>query len=633
MSLKQDIKLAYREHKEIFLVILAFCAILIPIAGNNSYWLDELYSVYARGIRYDGVWEHIKSQWVGNRSYPLYEVSLFIWMKVFGATEASTRILSVIYSAMAAIFLYLFVTKLLSKRVALLVTVLFLFSNMNIHYALETRYYSQMLMFTSLSVWLLLRYLEQLKGCSWRDLFYNKAFLWLSLSNAALILNHTFNYFFLVAQGLFLLIHLISMRSGEHILVITVKAIAVYLTPMLITALIWLPAYSTLYSPKATSYLRTLLHDSYSMVAPHIGWRFFILVGLLLLGLSAMVYLIKKRLTNVKQRLLSLYPRIDFYKWKVVSLFLLSGVAVMFLYITNYGFLGFFMNHLFLHPANIFTTAMLHVNLRLPEGMYVIIFILLVVVFFKTMIRLYRSNLNKVALTRRLFLLYFLFWLFVPIILIFLLLSFAQLDKFAPRYILFGLPAFMILLALVIEQALALLHAGARRLVGHSFIRLYVRYPAVWAVIFALILVWPLGYKALIRPKTDWRGISEQIVQTIEQDASLSYIVYETTFQDVPTLNYYLQRQSEHVAVGGVIQRREEDSIAMFESYRPRILRKEYRKVIEQHDYLLIAFTHQQEGQFPNTLELLSEHYKLESNRLAQDGRGFLLYNTRVANN
>ena len=129
-------------NKVLICVLFFTFAMKLFLADWNSFWLDELYSVYRlmllsepTSANIDSVWELIHQyQTVRITSYPLYDVVLYIWMEIFGQSEVAVRALSILYNTLAIMFIYMFVKKIFGKHTAILSTLLLVFSFMTFHF-------------------------------------------------------------------------------------------------------------------------------------------------------------------------------------------------------------------------------------------------------------------------------------------------------------------------------------------------------------------------------------------------------------------------------------------------------------------------------------------------------------------
>lgn len=231
-----------REHKELTLIVFVSFMMRLLLADWNSYWLDELYSVFERGIALDSSIEVLKYHQNRHSPMPLYEFILFNWMTLFGHTEVITRTLSSLYVALSTIFLYLLTIKTFSRRIAIASTLLYSFSYMAIYYALEARYYGQMLFLCVLSSYLLFVYLENITNhFSLEQIIFNKYYFLLSVVNVAVMLTFSFNYLFLAAQGVFVITYFIYLNRSEGFFKNVFYATSIYVIQVALMVILWGP--------------------------------------------------------------------------------------------------------------------------------------------------------------------------------------------------------------------------------------------------------------------------------------------------------------------------------------------------------------------------------------------------------
>ena len=172
--------------------MLNFCFKLINIT-HDPIWYDECFSIfYAQqtipDILHVSTWEPPP---------PLFNIGLYFWIKLFGISELSVRLLPTLISSFTGVVLYLFLKRFTTNRIAITASVLFLFSNISFYYAHEVRCYSFALLVSIVSIWLFIELLIKptyiLSLC-------------LGLSYYILIMTHYLTFFILLFQGILFLI-------------------------------------------------------------------------------------------------------------------------------------------------------------------------------------------------------------------------------------------------------------------------------------------------------------------------------------------------------------------------------------------------------------------------------------------
>lgn len=176
------------------------------VADRNSYWLDEIYSVTIHGAWNENAIELVRVLANGGVYPPIYFVGLFEWMSWFGDSEAATRFLSNVFIALATLFLYLAVRQSHARRIALGSAVVFSLMYTPMFYGLEARPYALGIFLAIFSSYLFLRIAADVSVRGWRLAVVSPTGSLLVLANAALLLTHYYNVFFVAAQGLFALV-------------------------------------------------------------------------------------------------------------------------------------------------------------------------------------------------------------------------------------------------------------------------------------------------------------------------------------------------------------------------------------------------------------------------------------------
>jgi hypothetical protein len=182
------------------IVALAALARVILI-GHESYWYDEIWSVNQVAKPFGEMLAELVREDVHP---PLYSIVLWGWTRTFGHGEVATRLLSALFSTLAVLPLYGIGRMLWDRRTGLLAATLLALNAYVAFYGRETRSYSLMLFLSLLSIWALLRWVEQ-PGARAR------AAAWIAAS-VLLAYTHVYGTFVLVAEGLFVLWRLPAMR-------------------------------------------------------------------------------------------------------------------------------------------------------------------------------------------------------------------------------------------------------------------------------------------------------------------------------------------------------------------------------------------------------------------------------------
>jgi mannosyltransferase len=174
------------------LLIIAVGALLrVYKLDGDSLWLDEASSVKFSRDSLSGIIET-----TGKDVHPpLYYFALHYWMKLFGDSETSARLLSALFGILALPLVYKVATHLFDKSTGLLAALLLALSRFHLEFSQEARMYSLLVLLSLLSIYFFLKLLE---GKSrWALILYITA-------SAALMYTHVYSFFILAAENLYL---------------------------------------------------------------------------------------------------------------------------------------------------------------------------------------------------------------------------------------------------------------------------------------------------------------------------------------------------------------------------------------------------------------------------------------------
>lgn len=143
-------------------LILLLGLVLRLIAINQSLWLDE--AIGALVVR-DMPFHDIFSSFLPVDNHPpLYYLLLKLWTMIFGYSEISLRLPSVIFGIATIYLTYLIFVKITNnKKMGLATTLLLATSQFHIYYSQEARMYSMAAFFASTAFYFYLRILEDHK--------------------------------------------------------------------------------------------------------------------------------------------------------------------------------------------------------------------------------------------------------------------------------------------------------------------------------------------------------------------------------------------------------------------------------------------------------------------------------------
>ncbi len=124
--------------------------------GYSSFWYDEIISVQSASLDFGHI-KHV-SEW--DKNPPFYYYCLSVWIKLLNDSEFTVRLLSVIFSSLAAGTLFLLANNYFNKTTAVISSLLFLSSNILFYYSHEARAYSLVLLLALISTYLYFSFKE-----------------------------------------------------------------------------------------------------------------------------------------------------------------------------------------------------------------------------------------------------------------------------------------------------------------------------------------------------------------------------------------------------------------------------------------------------------------------------------------
>jgi len=174
-----------------FLLSVLFLAVLVRLnaIGYNVLWWDELFSWWTTTLNWTGFF---------NVSFhdvnpPFYYFLLRVWSFLFGQGEMSLRILSLCFSGLTLVYVYL-TARLYDIRTGFYAMLIVAFSAFHINYSIEVRSYSLMAMLGIMSLYHFLKLYNDGKGLD--KVIY-------LVSTVLAIYTHVYGLFILIAQIVF----------------------------------------------------------------------------------------------------------------------------------------------------------------------------------------------------------------------------------------------------------------------------------------------------------------------------------------------------------------------------------------------------------------------------------------------
>lgn len=140
------------------IIVLLNIILKINFLDYSSFWYDEIVSVQSASLDFGHI-KHV-SEW--DKNPPFYYYCLSVWIKLFNDSEYCVRLLSVLFSSVSAGILFLFANKHFNKITAIIVSLLYISSNILFFYSHEARAYSLVILLTLLSSYAFFNFKEKL---------------------------------------------------------------------------------------------------------------------------------------------------------------------------------------------------------------------------------------------------------------------------------------------------------------------------------------------------------------------------------------------------------------------------------------------------------------------------------------
>jgi uncharacterized membrane protein len=137
-----------------YLILILIGGLLIRLVSlNQSLWLDEGTTALVSRMSLEDIFTKFLP---GDFHPPLYYLLLKCWTLVFGSSEISLRIPSIIFGLATVYVTYLIAKKIFDKKVGYIAALLLATSGLSIYYSQEARMYSMTSFLVALSVYLFL---------------------------------------------------------------------------------------------------------------------------------------------------------------------------------------------------------------------------------------------------------------------------------------------------------------------------------------------------------------------------------------------------------------------------------------------------------------------------------------------
>lgn len=189
------------------------------LLGRNELWLDEAHSIFIAGNSLGQVIKNLT--WDGHP--PLYFFLMLGWKTVFGESEFSVRLLSVVFGVGSLLLIYWLGAVIINRRIGLTSMFIAAIAPLHVFYSREARMYIMLVFLSVLTA----------------------AFLWLAITRGSrrywaayvlaailLIYTHVFGWFVLLAGDVYLLVR----RQGRQLVKLGLHQLVV-----LLAFAVWIP--------------------------------------------------------------------------------------------------------------------------------------------------------------------------------------------------------------------------------------------------------------------------------------------------------------------------------------------------------------------------------------------------------
>jgi mannosyltransferase len=352
---------------------------------------DETFSIYYAQLNPSEI-IHFLSQ--GNNP-PFFELILHYWIKFFGISDYSVRVIPLIFSSLSVFFLYEIAYKFLNLKTAILAATLFTFSNFEMYFAHEVRVYALFLFLTLVSFYSFLNLIQDFKSKKYIVIFV--------LANSILLYSHYFGFFVLFVQ--FISIFLLTEKNFKKKLN--------YMILLIIPLVLFIPFLKVLIS----NYITTSSNGSWVPFSKDLGQiNHFIYT---LINSSSTVFIVFSCITWLIVQYFIV--RLEISKW-LKQLILFFSIVFLFFSLSIFGGIPHYWEYT-------------------SENYAIISYLIFILIICYLILK--SSKINRYSKI-------ILIWFFLPLLLIYLF-SF-KTPMFLERYLIFISPGFYLLVAYALYQ-------------------------------------------------------------------------------------------------------------------------------------------------------------------------------------
>lgn len=198
------------------LILVVAAALRFYHIDYQSLWLDEVCSMIEANLSVP--WKDLEISIINSDPHPqLYFVFLKVTLQGLGYTSFAARFLSAVTWILGVFSIYLLGKELVNRKVGLTAAFLLAINFFHIYYSQEGRMYAQLLLFTTLSFYFLVRFL---KDSNWKNS------VWYGVFTGAMLLTQFFGLFVLMSQLFILLVWFLKLSKSQKLPVVYKSAVS-----------------------------------------------------------------------------------------------------------------------------------------------------------------------------------------------------------------------------------------------------------------------------------------------------------------------------------------------------------------------------------------------------------------------
>ncbi|MDD4215420.1 MAG: glycosyltransferase family 39 protein, partial [Bacteroidales bacterium] len=156
--------------------------------SENDIANDEPFSIFYAQMDVRSIFKMLATE----NNPALHFVLLHYWIKIFGLGAFSVRFISLLFSSLTVVVIFLTGKKFFSAYTGLFSSLIYTASYFHIYFSHEARVYPIFVFFTSLSLFLFMSIIDKPEK--------KKNYIWLFITNALLIYSHYFGFFVIVTE-------------------------------------------------------------------------------------------------------------------------------------------------------------------------------------------------------------------------------------------------------------------------------------------------------------------------------------------------------------------------------------------------------------------------------------------------